>query len=125
MNLYFLRLQTYLFETPLPSLVAAIVALLLVPSLRRLDGVLLAGSALLVVLYFAYWHDGFYLGPRFFVCLLPALALWTARVFPEWRARANRSLHPRAARHERPAGERGAARDRARDAGQLHLALPQ
>ena len=89
-NLYFLRLQTYLFETPLPSLVAAIVALLLVPSLRRLDGVLLAGSALLVVLYFAYWHDGFYLGPRFFVCLLPALALWTARVFPEWRARWGR-----------------------------------
>ena len=29
-SLYFLRLQTYLFETPIPSLVAAIVALLLV-----------------------------------------------------------------------------------------------
>ena len=89
-NLYFLRLQTYLFETPIPSLVAVIVALLLVPSLRRLDGVLLAGSALLVVLYFAYWHDGFYLGPRFFVCLLPVLALWSARMFPEWRARWGR-----------------------------------
>jgi len=86
-SLYFLRLQTYLFETPIPSLAAAIVALLLVPALRRLDGVLLAGSALLVLLYFAYWHDGFYLGPRFYVCLLPALALWSARVFPEWRAR--------------------------------------
>ena len=89
-SLYFLRLQTYLFETPIPSLVAPIVALLLVPSLRRLDGVLLAGSALLVALYFAYWHDGFYLGPRFFVCLLPALALWSARVIPEWRARWGR-----------------------------------
>ena len=89
-SLYFLRLQTYLFETPIPSLVAAIVALLLVPALRRLDGVLLAGSALLVLLYFAYWHDGFYLGPRFFVCLLPALALWSARAFPEWRARWGR-----------------------------------
>lgn len=89
-SLYFLRLQTYLFETPVPSLVAAIIALALVPALRRLDGVLLAGSALLVVLYFAYWHDGFYLGPRFFVCLLPALALWTARLFPEWRARWGR-----------------------------------
>jgi hypothetical protein len=86
-SLYFLRLQTYLFETPIPSLVAAIVALALVPALRRMDGVLLAGSAILVLLYFAYWHDGFYLGPRFFVCLLPALALWTARLFPEWRAR--------------------------------------
>ena len=89
-SLYFLRLQTYLFETPIPSLVAAIVALLLVPALRRIDGVLLAGSAMLVVMYFAYWHDGFYLGPRFYVCLLPALALWSARAFPEWRARWGR-----------------------------------
>lgn len=86
-SLYFLRLQTYLFETPIPSLVGAIGALLLVPRLRRVDGVLLAGSAMLVALYFAYWHDGFYLGPRFYVCLLPALALWSARVLPEWRAR--------------------------------------
>ncbi|HMC55311.1 MAG: hypothetical protein DMD35_07345 [Gemmatimonadetes bacterium] len=89
-SLYFLRLQTYLFETPIPSLVAAIVALLLVPALRRIDGVLLAGSAMLVTLYFAYWHDGFYLGPRFYVCLMPALALWSARVLPEWRARWGR-----------------------------------
>ena len=89
-SLYFLRLQTYLFETPVPSLAAAIVALLLVPALRRLDGVLLAGSAMLAALYFAYWHDGFYLGPRFYLCQLPALALWSARVFSEWRARWGR-----------------------------------
>jgi hypothetical protein len=91
-SLYFLRLQTYLFETPVPSLVAAIVALALAPALRRVDGVLLAGSAMLVALYFAYWHDGFYLGPRFYVCLLPALALWSARMFPEWRARWGRGM---------------------------------
>ena len=89
-SLYFLRLQTYLFETPIPSLAAATVALLLVPALRRLDAVLLAGSGMLVLLYFAYWHDGFYLGPRFFLCLLPALALWSARIFAEWRARWGR-----------------------------------
>jgi hypothetical protein len=89
-SLYFLRLQTYLFETPVPSLVACLVALLLAGRLRRMDRVLLAGSAFLVVLYFAYWHDGFYLGPRFFMCLLPALALWTARLYPEWRARWGR-----------------------------------
>ena len=91
-SLYFLRMQTYLFETPVPSLVAAIVALLLVPALRRIDGVLLASSAMLVALYFAYWHDGFYLGPRFYVCLLPALALWSARMLPEWRARWGRGV---------------------------------
>ena len=90
-SLYFLRLQTYLFETPVPSLAGSIIALALVPRLRRMDGVLLAGSALLVLLYFAYWHDGFYLGPRFVVCLLPALALWTARLVPEWRERWGRS----------------------------------
>ena len=90
-SLYFLRLQTYLFETPIPSLAACVGALLLVPRLRRMDGVLLAGSALLVLLYFAYWHDGFYLGPRFVVCLLPALALWTARLIPEWRTRWGQS----------------------------------
>ena len=95
-SLYFLRLQTYLFETPIPSLTAAIAALLLVPSLRRIDGVLLAGSALLVALYFAYWHDGYYLGPRFYVCLLPVLALWSARVFPEWRSRWGRGASYRA-----------------------------
>jgi hypothetical protein len=89
-SLYFLRLQTYLFETPVPSLVGCIVALSLVPRLRRMDGVLLAGSGLLVLLYFAYWHDGFYLGPRFVVCLLPVLTLWTARLIPEWRARWGR-----------------------------------
>jgi hypothetical protein len=35
---------------------------------------------MLVLGYFAYWHDGFFLGPRFFYLLLPALVLWTARL---------------------------------------------
>jgi hypothetical protein len=89
-SLYFLRLQTYLFETPVPSLAACFVALALATRLRRMDRVLLAGSAALILLYFAYWHDGFYLGPRFFLCLLPALALWSARLYAEWRARWGR-----------------------------------
>jgi Dolichyl-phosphate-mannose-protein mannosyltransferase len=80
-NLYFLRLQTYLFESSFPSLVPCILALALTPRLRGFDRYLLWGSALLVASYFAYWHDGFFLGPRFFYLLLPALALWTAR-FP-------------------------------------------
>jgi len=79
-NLYFLRLQTYLFETPLPSLVPVIAALALVRRLSAFDRYLLVSSALLVVGYFAYWHDGFYLGPRFVYLLLPALVLWTARL---------------------------------------------
>lgn len=79
-NLYFLRLQTYLFETPLPSLIPAIAALALVRRLTAFDRYLLASSGLLVLGYFAYWHDGFFLGPRFVYLLLPALVLWTARL---------------------------------------------
>lgn len=79
-NLYFLRLQTYLFETPLPSLLPVIAALALVRRLSAFDRYLLTSAALLVLGYFAYWHDGFYLGPRFFYLLLPALVLWAARL---------------------------------------------
>jgi hypothetical protein len=79
-NLFFLRLQTYLFETPVPSLTAATLALALTRSLTAFDRYLLAGSALLVLGYFAYWHDGFFLGPRFFYLLLPMLVIWTVRL---------------------------------------------
>lgn len=79
-NLYFLRLQTYLFETPLPSLVPSIAAFALVRRLSPFDRYLLSSSAVLVAGYFAYWHDGFFLGPRFFYLLLPVLVLWTARL---------------------------------------------
>lgn len=80
-NLYFLRLQTYLYEASIPSLVPVIGALYLTPKADRFDRYLLASSSLVVGLYFAYWHDGFIFGPRFVFALLPLLALWTAR-FP-------------------------------------------
>src|SRR4030095_13344117 len=79
-NTYFMRLQTYLFETPLPSLVPARAARAVVRRLSAFERYLLASSALLVLGYFAYWHDGFFLGPRFFYLLLPLLVLWTARL---------------------------------------------
>jgi hypothetical protein len=79
-NLYFLRLQTYLFETPLPSLLPATTALALVRRLTTFDRYLLASAALLVLGYFTYWHDGFFLGPRFVYLLLPLFVLWTARL---------------------------------------------
>jgi hypothetical protein len=79
-SLYFLRLQRYLFETPFPSMLPATIALLITPRVRGFDRYLLVSSALLVLGYFAYWHDGFFLGPRFFYLLVPVLALWTARL---------------------------------------------
>jgi len=81
-NLYLLRLQTYFLETPFPALLPMVGAIALFPRrLSAIDRVLAAGGVLLAASYFAYWHDGFYLGPRFFFPLAPVLALWTAR-FP-------------------------------------------
>ena len=96
-NLYFLRLQTYFLETPVPSLVPAIGALALSRQLDRFDRYLLTSSALLVGLYFGYWHDGFYLGPRFMYLLLVPLAIWTARFYPLLHERAGSGLVYRAA----------------------------
>ena len=80
-NLYFLRLQTYLFESSIPSLIPFLGALFLTRKVDRFDRYLLSTAALVVGLYFAYWHDGFIFGPRFVFPLLPMLVLWTAR-FP-------------------------------------------
>ncbi|MHB1313511.1 MAG: hypothetical protein ACYC3L_15950 [Gemmatimonadaceae bacterium] len=80
-SLYQWRLQTYLFETPFPSLLLPVGALLFTRTrVSAIDKYLLASSALVIFFYLLYWHDGFYLGPRFVVPLLPALVLWAARV---------------------------------------------
>ena len=79
-NLYFLRLQSSLFELPIPSLAIPIASLLLLSRAERFDRYFLATFASVVVLYFAYWGDGIYLGPRYFLVLVPALALWSARL---------------------------------------------
>jgi hypothetical protein len=86
-SLYVTRLSTYLFETPFPSLLPAIVGLWLARSLNALDRYLFAAGALLLAGYWAYWHDGFYLGPRFVFALLPGLVLWSARAWPLVRDR--------------------------------------
>ena len=80
LNLYLLRIQTNLFETPLPSLVPAVLALAVAPRLSAHDRLLLAASTLLAIAYWAYFHDGYYLGARFFIPMAPLLAWWTARL---------------------------------------------
>ena len=80
-NLYFLRLQDYLYETPIPALLPAIGALALTKRLRPPDRYLLISCGLVTILYFAYWADGNFLGPRFVYTFGPAAALWTVR-FP-------------------------------------------
>jgi len=81
-NLYFLRLHQSFLELPIPSLLPAGLALLLSRRVTAFDRYLLASGGLLCGLYFAYWHDGFFLGPRFLYPLVPVLALWTARALP-------------------------------------------
>src|SRR5690606_5709852 len=86
-NLYFLRLQSNLFELPAPSLLAPVVALALTRRVERFDRYLLWTGAFVVTLFFAYWGDGIFLGPRFFLVLAPALALFSARLPGAFRER--------------------------------------
>lgn len=94
-NIYFLRLQSNLFELPIPSLLAPIIALAATRRVERLDRYFLWTGALVVALYFSYWGDGVFLGARFFLVLTPALALWSARLLPAVRehVRPNETVH--------------------------------
>ena len=95
-SIYFLQLQTYLFESPLPSLLPAICAFALTRAFEPIERYLVTSGALLVGLYFLYWHEGFYLGPRFMYLLFPVLALYTARGLPLIRERFGAGLPYRA-----------------------------
>lgn len=79
LGLYLARLNTYLFELPFPSLVLPALGLWFGRSLRPVDRYLLAACGLVGIGYWAYWHDGFFLGPRFVFAWLPVLVLWAAR----------------------------------------------
>jgi hypothetical protein len=80
LGLNLLRLNRYLFEAPVPGLVAAGASLLLTRTFAAVDRYLLAAAAGLLAIYFSYWHDGFFLGPRFVYPLAPIIAWWTARL---------------------------------------------
>ncbi|MCC7194447.1 MAG: hypothetical protein IT356_02710 [Gemmatimonadaceae bacterium] len=96
-SLYLTRLNTYLFETPFPSLLPVAAGLLVIRRLDRIEQFLFAGTIAHAVLYFAYWHDGFYLGPRFvtpwaaflvLVCIRAARLLAARQLPPVVRAAA-------------------------------------
>jgi len=96
-NIYFLQFQTYLLEMPVPSLVPVIAAFALTRKFNALDRYLVVSSALLTGLFFCFWHEGFYLGPRYVYLLLPVFALYTARFLPLVRERFGTGLPYRTA----------------------------
>ncbi len=85
-SLYFLRLQTYLFETPVPSLVFVAIGLALAWNGRLIERLWAVTGFLLIALYGTYWHDGFYLGPRFvFLLVAPSAFYAVSGVAASWR----------------------------------------
>ena len=80
LSAYVTRLNVYLFELPFPSLLPVIAALALTTTLTGIERYLLVATLLHALLYFAYWHDGFFLGPRFVVPWLPLLVLLCVRL---------------------------------------------
>lgn len=93
-NLYLIHLQVRFLETPFPSLIPALAVLGFGPRLKPFDRYLAVASAFLLGLYWAYWHNGFYLGPRFVYPLIPFAALLLARFGPWLRGAAGPSALP-------------------------------
>lgn len=84
-SLYLLRLQSHFLDSPIPGLLLASIGLWYSARLAIADRYLLLAGALLLLLYGSYWHDGFYLGPRYLYPLMPVLSLWIARAVPALR----------------------------------------
>jgi hypothetical protein len=79
LSAYATRLNVYLLESPFPALLPAILALLIAKRLTPIEWLLLSASSIHALLYFAYWHDGFYLGPRFVLPWIPLAIILTLR----------------------------------------------
>lgn len=78
-NLYLLQLQVRFLETPFPALLPALAVLAFGSRFRPFDRYLLISGAAILGAYWAYWHNGNFLGPRFVYTLLPVATLLTAR----------------------------------------------
>lgn len=76
------RLNIYLYEWPIPALLPLAVWAVAARRRRRSDVVLAVALLAAPALYFFYWHSGFFLGPRFYYAIAPALVIATARA---WR----------------------------------------
>jgi hypothetical protein len=75
---YLMRLDRFLLEWPLPSLLFVVVGLLLTHP-GKWEFLLIALAAAFLLGYGAYWFDGFFAGPRFLFTALPAFVFFVAR----------------------------------------------
>lgn len=75
------RLHIYLFEWPIPALLPLALWALLGRHRHAADLPVAVGLLSTPVLYFFYWHSGFYPGPRFYYLIAPLLVIGTARAF--------------------------------------------
>ena len=94
---YSMRFNRFLFEWPLPGLLVVCGVLALLRRGTRWDTLLLAMVGTFLAGYAAYWHDGFFDGPRFLFPVVPVLVLYAARA-PEAAARIAHPTRRRVAR---------------------------
>jgi len=78
-SLYLMKLDMYLFEWPIPALVAPVVALACLRRPSTWDALLAAVIVAVLGSYALYWHNGHFLGPRFLYTAVPAFVLLAAR----------------------------------------------
>lgn len=92
-----MRLDLYMFEWPVPGILLALatLALLRAPS----DWDLLAAGLIVAFLcgYALYWHEGFWVGPRFIYPTVPLWVLLTVRAPALLASRTENVLYRRAA----------------------------
>lgn len=77
---YLNSLNESMFEWPVPSLLPAFATMCFAYLRTGLERYLLVTGAFVMLAYFAYWHDGFFLGPRFMYSLTPLIALLVAQL---------------------------------------------
>lgn len=88
------ELAMFVTAWPLPCLVLASIALLLLRQASRWDALLLGHFALQLSVHTAYWGHGEFLGPRFLFTALPTLIVFIARLPFAVRARATDRWQP-------------------------------
>jgi len=99
---YLMRFDRFLLEWPLPALLIVCAVLARLTRGTRWDTLLLALLGSFLVGYAAYWHNGFFDGPRFLFPVAPVLLFYVARA-PEAAALIVHATRRRVARMIVPA----------------------